>query len=411
MIILVFFVLLVFAYTLLSNLIKKRNFSAPMIFTIGGIAIVLLLIEFNFADVELEFFLLIAEMGLVFLLFTDGIHIKLLMRDGLRSLHGRLLTTGMLLTIALGLLVALVLFDTLAFWEAAILAAILAPTDAGLGHAIVSDKRIPERIRQSLNVEAGLNDGLAVPFLLFFIGMAASNHGGGEVSLTRYFIEQFGYGVAIGFVVGRGGRFLFDNAMSRGWIGSEYSQLGFAALPVLCIILAEETHASMFIAAFVAGLAANRDNDHGVGSHSAEFIENWGQLINLTIFFLFGILVAQQWQDLEPIHFLYGVLSLTVIRMVPVAISMIGAGLKPTTVLFMGWFGPRGLASIVLGLVFLEHSAENFGPALETISLTLIATVLMSIFAHGITAGPGARIYASKVKALADDAPEKVTVE
>jgi NhaP-type Na+/H+ or K+/H+ antiporter len=281
----------------------------------------------------------------------------------------------------------MVILGGLSWWEAGIIAAILAPTDAGLGQVIVASDRVPQRIREALNVEAGLNDGLSVPFLMFFIALAAAQHSGGDVTgvLGRFLREQLGYGALIGVVVGLAGGYLLEVSRRREWITPALIQLGVVALPLLCVIASEATHASMFIAAFVAGLAA-RVAFSTVGRHSIEFTEDWGQLFNFFVFFLFGMLVAREWNNFTPAVLLYAVASLTLVRMVPVAIALAGTGLSRTTVLFVGWFGPRGLASIVLGLMFLEQEADLLGE--PTIRLTVIATVLLSIIAHAWVRNP-----------------------
>ena len=161
----------------------------------------------------------------------------------------------------------------------------------------------------------------------------------------------------------------------------------------------------MFIAAFVAGLAV-QVGFKDAGKHSVEFAEGWGQLLNLSVFFLFGLLAGRAWQQFTWWSALYAVLSLTAVRMLPVAIALIGTGLSRATVLFMGWFGPRGLASIVLGLVYLEQ--ELHLPGEPTIRLVVIATVLLSIFAHGLSALPGTGLYARKIASLTPGAPERV---
>ncbi|MFV0490728.1 MAG: cation:proton antiporter [Pseudorhodobacter sp.] len=409
MVVLVIFVLLVFCYSLISNQVARTRLTAPIIFTLAGIITGIPGPDVQNYQFTVEIFLTIAELGLVLLLFTDGSRVSFEFRGGLRSIPGRLLSTGMLLSIVLGLLVAMVVFGDLSIWEAGILAAILAPTDAGLGQAIVSDPRVPIRIRQALNVEAGLNDGLSVPFLLFFIALATGGGTqGADASLPRYFLEQFGYGTLIGLVIGYLGGKLFIAAARRGWVSAEFRQLGFAALPILCVLASIACDASMFIAAFVAGLAVRhrrRKSDYDITAHSLEFAEYWGGLINLTVFFLFGLLVAETWGDLSLSHILYAVLSLTLIRMVPVAVALTGLGLQRRTVLFMGWFGPRGLASIVLGLVYLEQTAERH---LQTIEMAVIATVLLSILLHGISARPGARRFGALMDSLPANIPEKL---
>jgi len=248
----------------------------------------------------------------------------------------------------------------------------------------VSSDRVPKPIREALNVEAGLNDGLSVPFLLFFIALAAAGEGR-DASLGQFIGEQLGIGCLIGVAVGIGGGTLLARAHARGWIAPAFQQFGVVALPVACLLLSEVLDASMFIAAFVAGLAAQTVFP-SVGRHSIEFAEEWGQLANLAVFFLFGMVVVRDWPLLHAASLLYALVSLTVVRMLPVAVALSGAGLDRTTVAVMGWFGPRGLASIVLGLVYLEAEAHLAGEF--AIRSAVIATVLLSIFAHGVSAKP-----------------------
>jgi len=175
-------------------------------------------------------------------------------------------------------------------------------------------------------------------------------------------------------------------------------------LPILSVLACEPVGGSMFIAAYVAGLSVQA-GFKDAGAHSTEFTEGWGQLFDFFIFFLFGLFIALAFGHFSIVHFLYALLSLTVVRMIPVAIALIGTRLSAATVLFMGWFGPRGLASIVLGLVFLEEEAHV--PGEETIRLAVMATVMLSIFAHGFSALPGIDLYARKVEALDATSPEK----
>jgi NhaP-type Na+/H+ or K+/H+ antiporter len=226
--------------------------------------------------------------------------------------------------------------------------------------------------------------------------------------LPRFLLEQLGYGSLVGLGVGLVGGWLLGLARSKGWMARPLAQLGVVALPLACVLACEPVGASMFIAAFVAGLATQA-GFRDVGRHSVEFTEEWGQLINFFVFFLFGLLVASRWTEITVAAVLYGVLSLTLIRMLPVAIALRGAGLHPATVLFMGWFGPRGLGSIVLGLVYLEK-ATNL-PGESTVRLAILATVLLSIFAHGLTAAPGIRRYATAIGSLDKSAPEHRDVD
>ena len=397
------FLTLIFLYSLVSRRLERTVFTAPILFTAAGMGVLLFLPELRNRQGSLEIFLRVAEVGLMLLLFTDASRIDLRMLTSIRALPARLLSTGLLLTLLLGTLAAGVVFRQLSVWEAGILAAILAPTDAGLGQIIVNSPHVPMKIRQALNVEAGLNDGLSVPFLLFFIALASSATEAQDIALSRLVLEQLGYGVAVGILIGLAGGWTLGFARRRECMADPFVQLGVVALPLLCGLASEAAAASMFIAAFVAGLAAQIGFKE-VGKHSVEFAEGWGQLLNLTVFFLFGLLVARAWKDFSTSHLLYAILSLTVVRMVPVAVALIGTRVSRATVLFMGWFGPRGLASIVLGLVYLEHAHPQ--PSRATITLAVMVTVLLSILAHGLSALPGIRLYARSLAALDADAPE-----
>ena len=404
MTLMVVFISLLFFYSLISKLLAKSVVTAPILFTVGGLLLVTLYPEVPELRIDREKLLMLAEIGLVLLLFTDATHINLNKLRSREHLPLRLLSIGMLLTILLGAVCAGLIFPTLSVWEAAILAAILAPTDAGLGQVIVQSPKVPDRIRKSLDVEAGLNDGLSVPFLLCFIAVSQlGTQGAGQV-LLNYIYEQLGLGALAGLLIGLVGGWLLGQARRREWMAGSVQQLGLVAIPLMSMLACEPLGGSMFIAAYAAGLAV-QFGFKDAGTHSLEFTEGWGQLFDYFVFFLFGLLFALAFDSFRPVHLLYAVLSLTVVRMLPVAIALAGTRLSAATVLFMGWFGPRGLASIVLGLVFLEHEAHL--PGEETIKLTVMATVLLSIFAHGFSAFPGINLYAGKIAKMDDDVPEK----
>jgi NhaP-type Na+/H+ or K+/H+ antiporter len=386
----ILFIALLFAYSLVSGRLEKTVVTAPILFTLAGM-LVFPAMGSATGSLDAGGLLKLAEIGLVLLLFTDASRTELKILRDIRALPARLLSTGMLLTILLGAAAAKLVFPQLSLWEAGILAAILAPTDAGLGQIIVNSPLVPVRVRQALNVEAGLNDGLSVPFLLFFIAMAAA--GIGEASFARFLGEQLGLGVLAGAAIGVGGGWLINAARRSGWMADSFLQLAVVGLPVACLVVSEMIGASMFIAAFVAGLLVQVPFKDA-GRHSVEFTEEWGQILNLSVFFLFGLIVGRDYGTFGSGPFVYAVLSLTVVRMLPVAVALAGSGLSKTTVAFMGWFGPRGLASIVLGLVYLEE--EKHLPGEEITRLAVMATVLLSIFAHGLTAVPGIRWHARR---------------
>jgi len=398
---------LLFLFSLLSRRLERTIVTAPIVFTLAGMLIFPSLQGILRAGFTANVALHVAEVGLVMLLFTDASRTDLNVLRSIRNLPARLLSTGMLLTIFLGTAAARLVFPHLSIWEAGILSAILAPTDAGLGAIIVNSPRVPMRIRQALNVEAGLNDGLSVPFLLFFIALAAAKIEGETTSLMQFIVEQLGFGALVGLAIGLTGGWLLGLARRKEWIAESFQQIAVVTLPLLCLVASEMVGASMFIAAFIAGLAV-QIGFKDAGRHSVEFAGEWGQLLNLGVFFLFGMIAVRDWPQFGIASWLYALLSLTLVRMLPVAIALIGTRLSPASVVFMGWFGPRGLASIVLGLVYLEQ--EMHFPGEPTIRFAVTVTVLLSIFAHGLSAMPGIAVYARKVESLAADAPEHISV-
>jgi NhaP-type Na+/H+ or K+/H+ antiporter len=403
MISLAIFVSLLFLYSLVSRRLEQTLVTAPIVFTVAGMLMFPALPAILKFGVNATVLSWLAEIGLVLLLFTDASRTDLILMRSIGNLAVRLLSAGMLLTILFGAVAARLLFPHLSNWEAGILGAVLAPTDAGLGQIVVNSSRVPMRMRQALNVEAGLNDGLAVPFLMFFISLAAAKTEGRAASLTQFIVEQLGYGLLVGGGIGLLGGWMLGLARRKGWMAEPFQQIGVVAVPLLCLVVSELVGASMFIAAFVAGLLVQIGFKE-VGKHSVEFAEEWGQLFNFAVFFLFGLMAVRSLPQLSPALGLYAVVSLTLVRMLPVAFALIGTRLSLASVLFMGWFGPRGLASIVLGLVYLEQ--EIHLPGETTIELAITGTVLLSIFAHGLSAAPGIDLYARRIASLDSGAPE-----
>jgi sodium/hydrogen antiporter len=333
----------------------------------------------------------IAELTLALVLFSDAARIDVRSLRGDADLPGRLLAIGMPLTILLGMAAGAVLLTELEFWEAAIVAAVLAPTDAALGQAVVASPAVPERIRRALIVESGLNDGLSVPFLALFIAIAADRAVPAASGWLVFAAEQIGLGTLIGVAVGGAGAWLVERSAERGLTTPLFEQFGVLALAVLAFVLADEAGGNGFIAAFVGGLAAGQVGQVA-GKRIFEFTEEQGQLLALVVFFIFGT-VAIAFLDVADLGVaIYAALSLTLVRMLPVALAVRGMGFRPATVAFMGWFGPRGLASIILAFVVAEEEPDL--PALGAILAAMTVTVLASVVLHGLTALPGVRAYA-----------------
>lgn len=398
----------VFLYGLISRRLEGSVVTAPMTFVAAGMVLgpaALGLVNF---DLENETVLLVAEFALALLLFTDATRVDLRALGSPPHLPARLLGVGMPLTIVLGAVAAALVLPGLSFWEAAIVAAVLAPTDAALGQAVVSDERVPATVRRSLNVEAGLNDGLSVPFLALFIALALAE----EEALTGgrwilFALQQIGFGVLVGALVGVSGAWLVREAIRWGWISDTFERLALLALALLAYVLAGLAGGNGFIAAFAGGLCAGPFL-RGIGERAVGFADAEGQLLNAAVFFTFGaVAIPLLLDEMDLSVALYAGLSLSVIRMLPVGIALLGTRLRGVSVLFMGWFGPRGLASIILGLVFLEEAA-SLSASVE-ISTVVAATVLLSVLLHGLTSSPLSTLYARSAATMSPAAPEQMS--
>jgi NhaP-type Na+/H+ or K+/H+ antiporter len=334
---------------------------------------------------------LLAEVTLILVLFSDAANIDLaqLRRD--HDLPVRMLLVGMPLTIALGVIVALLLFDGLGLWEAALLAAILAPTDAALGQAVVSNHLVPVRIRQALNVESGLNDGIALPFILIFAAFASAMQAEtGTGDWLLFGAKQVILGPLAGIIVGYVGAKLVASCYRSRWMSQSAEGMIALGLAFGAFALAEVVHGNGFIAAFVAGLTFGNTLKQKC-QYLYEFAESEGQILILLTFMAFGaVMIPQAMATVTMGDILFAILALTVIRMLPVHLSLIGTGIKPVTSIFLGWFGPRGLASILFVLLILEQTELANENKLFAI---VMVTVALSVALHGMTAGPAARWY------------------
>jgi len=384
------------AFGLVSARLRESILTAPILFVAFGIVtgpLGLHLVEVDFSGRTIE---LIAEITLVLVLYTDAARIDVRTLWRYHNLPSRMLLIGLPLTILAGTAAAMVILPGFPIFEAALLAAILAPTDAALGQAVVTNKAVPVRIRQTLNAESGLNDGIALPVVLVFVSLALATEGPAQSASEwlTFGALQVTLGPLAGLAVGYAGGRLIDRAAAAGWMTRAFQGLGALAVALAAFALAELIGGNGFIAAFVAGLTVG--NVHrGVCEFLFDFVEEEGQLLTLLTFFLFGaVIVPQVIDDITLAVFLYAVASLTVVRIVPVIVSLLGTGLKPPTWLFLGWFGPRGLASILFALLVL---GENESAQASVIMATVVMTVFLSVLLHGMSAAPAARWYARMV--------------
>ncbi len=352
---------------------------------------------------------LLTEMTLALLLFADASTLAFReVRDD-PGPPARLLLIAMPLVVILGGLVAYGLFPEEGLGFALLLAAILAPTDAALGLPIFNNPRVPVRIRRALNVESGLNDGFATPLVALFTAMALTEESQQVGDWLLSALGEIGIGVGAGVAAGLLGGWLFATAVKREWTAVTGEQIGNLALAMCAFWAAKALGGNGFVAAFVGGIMfghATRERLHV----ATEFTETTGTLLSLFVWAVFGAnLVPPLVQSFAPLALLYALLSLTVIRAIPVAISMLGTRLRPDTTLITGWFGPRGLASVVFALMAYEpfHGA---GIGFDTLADTVGWTVLLSVVLHGISAVPLANWYARRLETADPAAPELVAV-
>jgi NhaP-type Na+/H+ or K+/H+ antiporter len=392
-------VLLVFAA--MSRRVEGTWITAPMVFTAAGLLVgveALGLVDPSATGIQVK---VLAEATLTVVLFSDASRIDL---HALRSALGvpvRLLGIGLPLTIAAGFGAAAALLGDLAWPEALLLAIVLAPTDAALGQTVVTSPRLPVGVRQSLNVESGLNDGICVPLFLVALAIAQAEEGAiGGGHAAQLVLEKIGYGAVFGALAGAAAAAVVVIAGGRRLVDASWLQVIPLAGALLAFGSAEGVGGSGFIAAFVGGAVFGGLRRHRGGDVSY-LMEQIGAVLAATTFVVFGaVLLGPALGDLTWQIALYAVLSLTLVRMLPVALAMLGTRAHRATVAFLGWFGPRGAASIVFALIVVE---EGGLPHDDLVLTTAFVTVGLSVFAHGASAAPLATRYANWLDALPAD--------
>ncbi len=383
---------LIFCYGLVSRLAERSPVTAPMVFVAIGIVASPLGTGILSVKIDAALVQIIASVTLVLVLFVDAstISVPSLIRE--RRLPMRLLLIGLPLTMLFGFGAGFLVFQDMRLWVVLLMAFILSPTDAALGQAVVTNPAIPDRIRRAINVESGLNDGMSLPPILVCIAAlseTASPHTGTDYWIN-FMLKQLILGPVAGILVGWFGGLLVDRASRVGWMNETYQRLSSASLAVIAYASAEAMHGNGFMAAFFSGLALGTRTP-AVRERIHEFAEAEGQQLALFIFLMLGLIlipVALPYWDMRA--WIYAVLSLTVIRMIPVALSLIGSKLDWASVSFIGWFGPRGIASILYLLIVVGRIGKS---GYEYMLSVIVLTVLLSVFLHGISAVPLAHIY------------------
>jgi len=385
-----------FLYSVTAGGWERTPVSGALVFAAFGLAFGPLGLALLDLDVTAEGLRGLAEVTLALVLFTDAANADLGVLKRSMRIPQRLLLFGLPLTILLGFGAGVALFGNLTLLEIAILATMLAPTDAALGKAVVTNEAVPANIREGLNVESGLNDGICVPILFVFLALAAGTGGdeGTHILALKLVAEEIGIGLAVGVGLTLLGARLIKLCAEKGWITETWHQLPVIGLAVSCFSLAQILGGSGFIACFCGGLLFGAL----AKQHKPPLLlaaEGTGDTLALITWVIFGAAVVGQtigaltWQVV-----LYAALSLTVVRMLPVFLTLAGMGLRSDEKLFMGWFGPRGLASIVFAVIVLNEQLAGA----QTIAMTVACTIGLSILAHGLSANPLVAALGTRIK-------------
>jgi len=395
--ILTVFAAFAFVYSLIASRLERTMVNGALVYVAAGMLLGPQALDLIDLKVDGEEISRLAEFALAVCLFTDSSNANLSVLRRVEAIPIRLLLIGLPLTIALGLGFGFLIFGDLGFFEVALIATMLAPTDAALGKAVATNPAVPEQVRESLNVESGLNDGICVPVILFFLALAT---GSVEVSesaglVAKLPLEVIGIGMVTGLLIAVLGGLALRMCAGRGWVTGTWLQIPIIALALFCFGLAQWLGGSGFIACFVGGLTFGGMTKQ----HKDQFLrsaEGTADALALLAWFAYGtIAIGLLFSQLSWQVLVYAVLSLTVVRILPVYLSLIGKHLQWDTLLFMGWFGPRGLASIVFAVMVMgDHLPGN-----DTIMAVVAWTIVLSIVLHGLTANSLASLYGARVDA------------
>jgi len=376
----------VLVYSAVAGRLEKTPISGAIVAMGFGFASGPLGLGIFTPHVDGELLRTLAELTLALVLFTDAANANLSVLKISLKIPERLLLIGLPLTILIGFGFGFLVFPGMALFELAVLATMLAPTDAALGKAVVTNPAVPAALREGLNVESGLNDGICVPILFVFLALASratANESGFQLALVLV-AQQIGIGLAVGIGLTAAAGWILKRCAQRNWITETWQQLPVVALAFVCFAVAQDLGGSGFIASFTGGLffgALAKEHKHDL----LRAAEGAGDTLSIATWMSFGAAVVGQvigkfsWPVL-----IYSLLSLTVVRMLPVYLSLAGSSLKPGSKLFLGWFGPRGLATVVFAVIVLEHHL----PGGQELALTAACTVILSILAHGFSANP-----------------------
>jgi NhaP-type Na+/H+ or K+/H+ antiporter len=380
-----------FVFSVVAGRVERSSVTGPIIFIAFGLIagpFGLGVMDIEVENIELR---VVADLTLALVLFIDAANADLSTLRSHLVIPRRMLLVGLPLTIALGVGIGRLIFPDVPLFELCILATILAATDAALGKGVVSNKAVPARIREALNAESGLNDGLCVPVLLLFLALATGSAGGDEGGSTavalKLVVREVGIGLGVAVVFAALGVKLISICGRRGWFTDVWVQIPVVTLALACFATAQTLHGSGYIAAFVGGLLFG----HNAKDYTHKLVlagEGIAELLAMLTWVIFGAAaIGQSWAGMTANVVIYSLLSLTVIRMLPNVIALTGTGEKLETKMFLSWFGPRGLASIVFFVIVANEKL----PSESILQHTVVCTVTLCVIAHGLTANAWAR--------------------
>jgi len=396
------FALFLFCYSIIAGRVERAAASGPIVFVVAGMLMGPLVLGWFDGDVSRTGLRVLADLTLAVILFIDAANADLAILKRQFRIPSRMLLFGLPGVIFLGTVTAALLFDTLSLFEAGILGTMLAATDAALGKAVVTNKAVPTQIREGLNIESGLNDGLCVPILFVLIALAigSGTEGGSTMLALELVIQELGIGLVVGLGLTAVGTWALRWCYNKGWVTEIWKQVTVVALSIACFSIAQSLHGSGYIAAFTGGLLFGfmaKEATHRLVIAA----EGTGETLAMMTWFIFGAsVIAQSVHNFTWEMLAYALLSLTVIRVLPIFLSLSGTGESTASKLFLGWFGPRGLASIVFAIIVLNKDV----PGGKFMAMIVVLTVFFSLVAHGVSANPLAKLLGQSEAKKADSA-------
>jgi NhaP-type Na+/H+ or K+/H+ antiporter len=381
----------VLCYAVVSGVVRRWYLAPALIFVVLGVALGPSCLGLLEADAHASGFTVLANVALTVILFNQAsaLDLRVVLRRGHISL--RLLGFGIPITIALGTLTAVLVLPALPFWEAVCLAIIVAPTEVALVDALLEDRRIPEHVRHALSIESGFYDGFALAALLAAIALASEQTRPAAGHWAWFAFRTEFVSLAAGVVIGALGGLVISKSSARGWMSGVWAQLATLALAIVCFTVGERLHGSGFVAAFAGGLTFAIASSKSVDQPATTQVSDAaGQLLELLVFALFGAaVVVPSWRDAGWRVVIFAALAVIAVRVAAVALALVGSGLPARSTLFIGWFGPRGIGTLVLGLIVIERGEIQHG---ALITQAVVVAVTVSLVVHSITAPLGIRL-------------------